>query len=72
MYETSNGTISSFGGFSGGAFATAGPGELVLPIGTGSYSNQTLIHSMFCYVNQGHSGGFPFHVDLSTKEVVWG
>jgi hypothetical protein len=70
-YYTSNGTIAAFVGGNGTGLPIPTLGEAVLAIGTSSYSNQTLIHSMYCYVGQGHTGGFPFHVDISSKEVVW-
>ncbi|MCI4347690.1 MAG: hypothetical protein L3J97_03615 [Thermoplasmata archaeon] len=70
-YYRTNGTIVAFEGDSGNGTPIPGSGQAYLIIGTGSYSNQTLIHSMYCYAEQGHSGAFPFHVNLSTNEVVW-
>jgi hypothetical protein len=71
-YYTSNGTISSFDGGNGTGTPLPGPGQTFLTMDPSSYSNQTLIHSMFCYAQQGHTGGFAFHVNLATNEVVWG
>lgn len=71
VYFTNNGTITSFGGQTGNGFSIPGPGEAVVPISTSSFSSLVLIHSMYCYAGQGHSGQFPFHVDLKTHQVVW-
>ncbi len=71
VYVASSGTITSFSGQTGNGSPIPGNGEAVLHIGTGSFSNLTLIHSMFCYAEEGHAGAWPFHVDLSTDHVVW-
>ena len=71
-YFVTNGTIAEFNGQTENGSPIPGPEQALLTIGMSSYSNQTLVHSMFCYAEEGHSGEFPFHVDLSTREVVWG
>lgn len=71
-YFVTNGTITEFSGQTGSGSPVPGPGQAVLTIGMNSYSNQTLVHSMFCYAEQGHSGAFPFRVNLSARAVVWG
>ena len=71
VYNTTTGAISSFAGSTAVGKQSPGQGRPCLLLSMTSYSNQTLMHSMYCYAEQGHSGAFPFHVDLTTKEVVW-
>jgi hypothetical protein len=71
VYDGDTGAITSFSGGNGNGTPIPGPGQALLMVNTSSYSNQTLLHSMYCYAEQGHPGAFPFYVDLTTKEVVW-